>query len=153
MFGSYVNNLKRLRGEPTTLFCAFLSCLMINRLSLSFALASRNLPTTSEVSLIHVLIALSLLKWASISWKRHLGHSKPTYTHTHYQVSPHASKHTIWLSLEWCVLIILCTEQQTYRLVELFARLLGVHFAWEGHRGHCGVESVDNPVIEGTHCF
>lgn len=49
-----------------TLVCSFLSSFMSARFSLSFALSSRKRPTTSDVWAIQDLIALSLLRWASI---------------------------------------------------------------------------------------
>lgn len=54
-----------------TLVCSFLSCLMSARFSLSFALSSRSFPTTWDVWAIQDLIALSRLRWASISCGAH----------------------------------------------------------------------------------
>lgn len=62
-----------LQLKGLTLVCSFLSCLMIARFSLSFALCSRNCPTTSDVWAIQVLMALSLVRWASIIYGKNRG--------------------------------------------------------------------------------
>lgn len=54
-----------------TFVCSFLSCLITDKLSLFFALSSRNCLTTAEVSVMHAFIALSLERWASMSCKTH----------------------------------------------------------------------------------
>lgn len=61
---------KRNQSQKLTLVCSFRSCLMSARFSLSFALSSRKRLTTSEVWPIQDLIALSLLRWASINCQK-----------------------------------------------------------------------------------
>lgn len=106
-----------------TLVCSFLSCLMSARFSLSFALSSRSCPTTSDVLTIHDLIALSLLRWASIicgkqevmTRKQQLQYDKKSLTINH---SPK------------CTEICYCSHYcHTHRFIELFACLCGIHFA------------------------
>lgn len=136
-----------------TLVCSFLSCLMMARFSLSFALSSRSCPTTSDVCAIQALIALSLLRWAS----NICGREMRCITHKNFTVKTiQANSDCIFLS---CRHKLICfwpiwthsVYRHTHGFIELFACLCGIHFAWERDSGHSGVQGMDDAIIYGAH--
>lgn len=129
-----------------TLVCSFLSSFMSARFSLSFALSSRKRPTTSDVWAIQDLIALSLLRWASIICRTHevnTGNRLRPYKQGGNTLKglPQPKSHTRYFSYD-------C---HTHRFIELFACLCGIHSAWEGDCGHGGVQGMDDAVVYGAH--
>lgn len=129
---------KRNRSLKLTLVCSFRSCLMSARFSPSFALSSRKRPTTSEVWPIQDLIALSLLRWASINCQKVKDYHHWTQT----------AGTRSWYQTQEC-----CKHfgYYTHRFIELLAGLRSIHFAWEGDCGHGGVQGMDYAVIYGAH--